>query len=79
MDIINLITNVGFPIVCCCIMFSHMEKTEEKNMKKFENINKELINLVEKTTKAIENNSNALDNLKDYIQTVHNKEDKKVE
>lgn len=79
MDIINLITNVGFPIVCCYLMFTHMTKTEEKNMEKFENINKELINLVEKTTKAIENNSNALDNLKDYIQTVHNKEDKKIE
>lgn len=51
-QIVSLIGNIGFPIVCCVAMFNYITKNEERH--------KEEMN---KMSEAINNNTNAMNEL----------------
>lgn len=69
MDIINLITNVGFPIACCAFMGYYIKDNQKVNRERFDNLNKQFIELTEKSVIAINNNTDALEDLQELLKT----------
>lgn len=64
----NLITNFGFPIFCCLVMGKYIMEKDKKSTEKFDFIMKEYVDLIEKTTSALENNTHAMEELKEIIK-----------
>jgi len=74
MDFINLITNVGFPIACCAFMGVFIKDSQKTNRERYDELNKQFIELSIKTVEAINNNTNAVKALEESIKE---KEEKK--
>lgn len=59
-EIMNAITTVGFPIVCCVAMFYKMNKDNERHSNEMNSVRE-----------ALTNNTVALTELKEKLNNVH--------
>lgn len=62
-EVIQAITQVGFPIVVCLICFAYIKYTIDKNTEQMDKITSEHKAEVAEMTKAIENNTIAITKL----------------
>lgn len=67
MDIINVITNVGFPIACCMVMAYYVKDNQKENRSRFDELNNRFIELQKDTITAIQNNTSAIEDLHEII------------
>lgn len=67
MDILNLITNIGFPIACVIVMGYYIRENQKENRIRFDELNNRFIELQRDTITAIQNNTNAVETLHDLI------------
>lgn len=66
-EIMNAITTVGFPIVCCLAMAWYVKYTTDKNREEIHNLNEMHETEMLQVTNAINNNTLALQKLCDLI------------
>lgn len=66
-DITNLIMNLGFPIVCCCVMGWFVYDSSNKHREDIAKLNEQHKQEMNNVTQAIENNTLALQKLTDKI------------
>ena len=74
MDFVNLITNVGFPIACTCVMAYYIKDNQKTNRERYDKLNDKFIDLTSNSIEAINNNTRALDDLTDFLQYSNSKE-----
>lgn len=74
MDIVNLITNIGFPIACCVVMGYYVKDNQKVNRERYDKLNEQFIELTKASIEAINNNTNALQDLSDFLQYSSTKE-----
>lgn len=58
-EIVNLISNVGFPIAVCCVMFYYMNKQTEKHKQE-----------IDKLSETLQGNTQVLTELTTLIKTL---------
>lgn len=66
-DIVSLITNIGFPITACLLLAWYVKFITEQNNKTVEDMRKEHKEEVSKMTEALNNNTLALQRLIDRL------------
>lgn len=66
--ILQAVTTVGFPIVCCGAMMWYVKYTTDKNREQIDRMNEMHKEEMEKVTNAISNNTLALQKLCDMIE-----------
>lgn len=74
MDIVNLITNIGFPIACCVVMGYYVKDNQKVNRERYDKLNEQFIELTKASIEAINNNTNALQDLSDFLQYTSTRE-----
>lgn len=74
MDIVNLITNIGFPIACCVVMGYYVKDNQKVNRERYDKLNEQFIELTKASIEAINNNTNALQDLADFLQYTSTRE-----
>lgn len=62
-EIVQLISNVGFPIACCLIMFFYVNKTQESHKEEIDNLTKEYKAEISELSTAINNNTSVMQSL----------------
>lgn len=67
MDIVNLITNIGFPMACVVVMGLYIRETQKENRQRYDELNNKFIELQKDTITAIQNNTNAIEDLHELI------------
>lgn len=67
MDILNLITNIGFPIACVVVMGYYIRENQRENRARFDDLNNRFIELQRDTITAIQNNTSAVESLHELI------------
>lgn len=67
MDILNLITNIGFPIACVVVMGYYIRETQKESRKRFDELNNRFIELQRDTITAIQNNTSVVESLHEMI------------
>lgn len=65
MDIVNLITNVGFPIACCITLGIYVDKQNKQNREDVKELNREHN---EEIKLALDNNTQAIKELTEFIR-----------
>ena len=70
-EVLNAIQTMGFPIVCCLLVFWYVKYTEDKNRQQIETMNKEHKEEVEKMVEAINNNTLVIQKLLDNLEGVN--------
>lgn len=71
MDLVNIISNFGFPIGACVFMALYVKEQNKQNREDVKELNKEHN---EEIKKALENNTIAIKELTDYIKETRGKE-----
>lgn len=66
-EIINIITNVGFPITACLLLCWYVKFITEQNNKTVEDMRKEHRDEVSKMVEALQNNTLAIQRLIDKL------------
>lgn len=64
----NLVSTVGFPIVCFLLCCYYMKYREDINDKKFDTLNQQRAEEVQKMVDAVNNNTIALQKLIDRLE-----------
>ena len=64
-DIIQAISSVGFPIVCCLIMFKQTQTANDNHKQEIEQLKK----VIDKNTIQVTKMYEKIDTLLDYINT----------
>lgn len=67
-DVIQLISTVGFPIVCCIAMGWYVKYTTDKSREQIDSMNAQHKAEMETVTEAINNNTLALQKLSDKLE-----------
>lgn len=62
-EIVQLISNVGFPIACCLIMFLYVNKSQEYHKEEISNLTKEYKAEISELSTAINNNTSVMQSL----------------
>lgn len=62
-EIVQLISNVGFPIACCLIMFFYVSKSVEYHKEEISNLTKEYKAEISELSTAINNNTSVMQSL----------------
>lgn len=70
MDVVNLISNVGFPMACVIVMGWFIKYLSDTNRKEREATRKEYANEVKELRKTLENNNMILQGLKELIASM---------
>ena len=68
-DVLNAITTVGFPIVCCIAMGWYVKYSTDQNKEEVKKINEQHREEMKEVTTAINNNTLALQKLCDLMKT----------
>lgn len=66
-SILEAVTTVGFPIVCCCAMGWYVKYSTDKNREELSKINAQHQEEMEQVTEALNNNTLALQKLCDKL------------
>lgn len=66
--IVQIISTVGFPIACCIAMGVYVKYITDKNREEVSKLNEEHKEEMSEVTKAINNNTLALQSLHDYLK-----------
>lgn len=66
-SVLQAITTVGFPIVCCCGMGWYVKYTTDKNREEIAKLNEQHNKEMSEVTQAINNNTLALQKLCDKL------------
>lgn len=66
--IIQIISTVGFPIACCVAMGVYVKYITDKNREEVAKLNDQHKEEMNEVTKAINNNTLALQSLHDYLK-----------
>lgn len=64
----DMISNVAFPIACCYFMGKYITNKDSTNQKRYDELNKNYIELSQLAITAIQNNTNAMNDLKEKIE-----------
>ena len=67
-NVVQLISTVGFPIVCCIAMGWYVKYTTDKNREQIDSMNTQHKAEMETVTAAINNNTLALQKLSDKLE-----------
>lgn len=62
-EVVQLISNVGFPIACCLIMFLYVNKSQEYHKEEISNLTKEYKAEISELSTAINNNTSVMQSL----------------
>lgn len=68
-DVLNAITTVGFPIVCCVAMGWYVKYSTDQNKEEVAKLNEQHKQEMSEVTQAINNNTIALQKLCDLMKT----------
>ena len=68
-DVLNAITTVGFPIVCCVAMGWYVKYSTDQNKEEVAKLNEQHKHEMSEVTQAINNNTIALQKLCDLMKT----------
>ena len=68
-DVLNAITTVGFPIVCCVAMGWYVKYSTDQNKEEVYKLNEQHKQEMSEVTQAINNNTIALQKLCDLMKT----------
>ena len=68
-DVLNAITTVGFPIVCCIVMAWYVKYSTDQNKEEVQKLNEQHREEMKEVTTAINNNTLALQKLCDLMKT----------
>lgn len=66
--LLQAITTVGFPIVCCCAIMWYVRYITDRNRDDIEKLNQQHKDEMESITMAVNNNTLALQKLTDMIE-----------
>lgn len=66
--IVQIISTVGFPIACCIAMGVYVKYITDKNREEVSKLNEEHKEEMSEVTKAINNNTLALQSLTDHLK-----------
>lgn len=66
--IVQIISTVGFPIACCIAMGVYVKYITDKNREEVSKLNEEHKEEMTEVTKAINNNTLALQSLTDHLK-----------
>lgn len=67
-DIVNLISTVGFPIVCCIAMGWYVKYTNDKQREEVKQLNEQHKSELENVTEALNNNTLAIQMLTSKLE-----------
>lgn len=62
-EFVQLISNVGFPIACCLIMFLYVNKSQDYHKEEISNLTKEYKTEISELSTAINNNTSVMQSL----------------
>ena len=69
MDIMQMISSVGFPIACCIAMAYYVKDQSDKNRQQLEDMNQKHKEEISNVTEAINNNTLAITKLCERMES----------